>query len=238
MKQSKRVWGIIFFMGMMLLGNWGEAAEAVSTVDSQELFRSQLVKDDKAEDKAKQAAQAVDKAVDDLPQLNSRFRWAAVKSSAELEEKQRVQERQKKAIPIIITAADIDREKKARKRSGKPDAPSMISPRPLEMPQIKPAPPKTAPKPVVPTPPQRQQVSEPQPLPADTIELPPVMPVTVQNEGTEGHPREIVELPPVEPVASGEQDVMTQALAEVMTAELVVDDIAEDREELPPVQPV
>lgn len=238
MKQISKAWGIVCFMGMMLLGNGAQAAdEHISTVDSQELFRSQLVKDNKDMNKAPQADKAVEKAVADLPQLNSRLRWAAVKTTDELEEEQRSKARQKKAVPIIITAADIDREKKARKRGDKTDTPSLISPRPLENRPPKPAPAvKPVPHPSV-TPVQQPQLPVNPQLPSDTIELPPVMPVQSTQQTAELQPvQDVVELPPVERVVPAEQEIMAEALAEVMTVELVVDDIT--TEELPPVQPV
>lgn len=245
MKQSSKAWGFVFFMGMMLLGNWAQAADNnVSTVDSQELFHSQLLQDmDKGKDKTAQVDKAVENAVENLPQLNSRLRWAAVKTPAELEEKQRAQQRQKKAIPIIITAADMDREKKAQKRGEKTDRPSLITPRPLETPKTKPAPEaKPVPQqPAAPPAPQNTMPPHTSPalqLPADIIELPPVMPIGGEARNQVSPVQEIVELPPVERVGSDEQTIMAEALAEAMTVELVVDEFTAVTEELPPVEPV
>lgn len=248
MKQSSKAWGIAFFMGMMFWGNWAQAADnTVSTVDSQELFRSQLVKDTGNNGQAVQDGEAVDKAVENLPQLNSRFRWAAVKTPAELEEKQRAAQRQKKAIPIIITAADIDREKKAKKRGEQTDTPALITPRPLEIPKINPSQEAKPAEPQQAAPSVPQPAGQPQISPAvqaqwetDAIELPPVMPVAgvAQNDETVPQGQEVVELPPVESVSPGGQEVMAEALAEVMTIELVIDDIVPETVELPPVQPV
>ena len=139
MKQSKAL-GIAVFISMMMTGAVTQAAEnQVSTVGTGTLFPSHVVQDGKGQNTEKAAA-AVDKAVANLPELNSRLRWAAVKSPAELAEEQKAAQRKTKAIPIIITAADIDKERKAQKRGEKVEKPALISPRPIEPPKITAAP--------------------------------------------------------------------------------------------------
>ena len=131
---------------MMMTGAVTQAAEnQVSTVDTGTLFQSHLVQDGKGQN-AEKAAAAVDKAVANLPELNSRLRWAAVKSPAELAEEQKAVQRKTKAIPIIITAADVDKERKAQKRGEKVEKPTLISPRPIEPPKITAAPQQPGPR--------------------------------------------------------------------------------------------
>ena len=230
MKQSKAL-GIAVFISMMMTGVLAQAAEnQVSTVDTGTLFQSHLVQDSKGQNAAK-AAEAVDKAVASLPELNSRLRWAAVKTPTELAEERKVAQRQTKAIPIIITAADIDKERKAQRRGEKP---AIISPRPIEPPKITAAPQQ----PVVPQPVKEPVKSAPA---ADVWELPPVQPITAapqQNAATQ----EVVELSPIVPVKAVESvpvETLMDAIVEATSVELVVHEIKDDSVvELPAVEPV
>ncbi|BAL84018.1 hypothetical protein SELR_23100 [Selenomonas ruminantium subsp. lactilytica TAM6421] len=240
MRESRTI-GIAVLTGIMMAGgfSWGEAA--VSTVDSQELFHSQLVKESKGNSNAQQAARAVDDAVRNLPELNSRLHWSAVKTPEQLAEEEKAAQRQKKAVPIIITAADIDRERKAKKRGEKTDIPAIITPQPLE-PAVRPAP---KPAPVKPAEPQPQIQTEvdlqiqpvqpaPTPLPAQTaevVELPPVQPVgQVLSQGVETVELEIEKLP---------QSKVEDAIVESTSIELNVSEFSgNDTVELPPIEPV
>ena len=232
MKQSKAL-GIAVFISMMMTGVLAQAAEnQVSTVDTGTLFQSHLVQDSKGQNAAK-AAEAVDKAVASLPELNSRLRWAAVKTPTELAEERKVAQRKTKAIPIIITAADIDKERKAQRRGEKP---AIISPRPIEPPKIASIP-QPAPQNIT------KPVTEPtKPAPAaDTWELPPVQPVVAvpqQNAATQ----EVVELSPIVPVkavANMPVETLMDAIVEATSVELVVHEIKDDSVvELPAVEPV
>lgn len=226
MKQSKAL-GIAVFISMMMTGAVTQAAEnQVSTVDTGTLFRSHLVQDGKGQNTEKAAA-AVDKAVANLPELNSRLRWAAVKSPAELAEEQKAVQRKTKAIPIIITAADIDKERKAQKRGEKVEKPALISPRPIEPPKITAAPQQ----PVVPQPVKEPVKSAPA---ADVWELPPVQPITAAQE--------VVELSPIVPVKAVESvpvETIMDAIVEATSVELVVREIKDESVvELPAVEPV
>lgn len=243
MKHGDKILGIVAFMGVMLLGISAQAAEnEVSTVDSRELFRSQLVKDNKGQNSnSQQAAKAVDEAVNNLPQLNSRLRWAAVKTPEELVEEKKAAQRQTKAVPIIITAADIDRERKAKKRGEKTDMPALITP--PQQPQPQPQPPAiTAPKPVQPAP-QPQPVRQPEilvpELPADTIELPPIQPIGAAGGQAAADTQEVVELPPVEKIGGMSPAELENAIAEATSIELVIHDIRDaEMVELPAIEPV
>ncbi|MBE6084270.1 MAG: hypothetical protein E7203_02155 [Selenomonas ruminantium] len=223
--------GMAVFIGMIMAGSLVQAAEGtVSTVDSQELFRSRLVTDNKGSN-APQAAKAVDEAVSNLPQLNSRLRWSAVKTPAELEEEKKAAQRQKKAIPIIITAADIDKERKAKKKGEKTDTPALISPRPIQPPQITPVQQPAPKKPAAPS------------VPADTLELPPIQPVSAvpqQQAKPQVKAQETAELPPITPVGQSAVPVETimDAIVESTSIELVINDITNNSVELPAIQPV
>ncbi|WP_074671810.1 hypothetical protein [Selenomonas ruminantium] len=219
--------GMAVFIGMIMAGSLVQAAEGtVSTVDSQELFRSRLVTDNKGSN-APQATKAVDEAVSNLPQLNSRLRWSAVKTPAELEEEKKAAQRQKKAIPIIITAADIDKERKAKKKGEKTDTPALISPRPIQPPQITPVQQPAPKKPATPS------------VPADALELPPIQPVSAAPQ-QQVKAQETAELPPITPVAQSAVPVETimDAIVESTSIELVINDITNNSVELPAIQPV
>jgi hypothetical protein len=192
-----------------------------------------MVSDGKAANKAPDTAQAVDKAVANLPELNSRLRWAAVKTPVELAEEKKAAQRQTKAIPIIITAADIDKERKAKKKGEKTNTPALISPRPLEPPKITPAPaPKTVQtKPVV------------QADAGNVTELPPIQPIGGAMQPSAAKPVEVAELPPIMPVAQPQKSVPVEtimdAIVESTSIELVVQQVADEGSvELPAVQPV
>ena len=233
MKQSKAL-GIAVFISMMMTGAVTQAAEnQVSTVDTGTLFQSHLVQDGKGQNTEKAAA-AVDKAVANLPELNSRLRWAAVKSPAELAEEQKAAQRKTKAIPIIITAADIDKERKAQKRGEKVEKPTLISPRPIEPPKITAAPQQ----PVVPQPVKEPAKSAPA---ADVWELPPVQPVAGKPQ-VNAATQEIVELSPIMPVKAVESvpvETIMDAIVEATSVELVVREIKDDSVvELPAVESV
>ena len=233
MKQSKAL-GIAVFISMMMTGAVTQAAEnQVSTVDTGTLFQSHLVQDGKGQN-AEKAAAAVDKAVANLPELNSRLRWEAVKSPAELAEEQKAAQRKTKAIPIIITAADIDKERKAQKRGEKVEKPALISPRPIEPPKITAAPQQ----PVVPQPVKEPIKSAPA---ADVWELPPVQPITAAPQRNTAA-QEVVELSPIVPVKAVESvpvETIMDAIVEATSVELVVREIKDDSVvELPAVEPV
>ena len=232
MKQSKAL-GVAVLLSMMMAGHVTYGAEnAVSTVDSQTLFRSQLVQDKKGQNTAPKTEADVEHAAANLPELNSRLRWAAVKTPEQLAEEKKAAQRQNKAIPIIITAADVDKERKAKKKGVKTDKPSLISPRPIEPPKITPIP-----QPV----PQRPVVKPVQPaISADVLELPPIQPVGGDAQ-LQVKSQESVELPPitpVQPVASVPVETIMDAIVEATSIELVVNDVVGESVELPAVQPV
>ena len=237
MNYCSKAAGLAVFIGMVMAGSFVQGAEnTVSTVDSQELFRSRMVSDGKAANKAPDTAQAVDKAVANLPELNSRLRWAAVKTPVELAEEKKAAQRQTKAIPIIITAADIDKERKAKKKGEKTNTPALISPRPLEAPKITPAP-APAPKPV-----QTKPVVQADA--ANVTELPPIQPIGGVVQPSAAKPVEVAELPPIMPVAQPQKAVPVEtimdAIVESTSIELVVQKVVADggSVELPAVQPV
>ena len=236
MNYCSKAAGLAVFIGMVMAGSFAQGAEnTVSTVDSQELFRSRMISDSKAANKAPDTAQAVDKAVANLPELNSRLRWAAVKTPVELAEEKKAAQRQTKAIPIIITAADIDKERKAKKKGEKTNTPALISPRPLEPPKITPAP-APAPKPV-----QTKPVVQADA--ANVTELPPIQPIGGAVQPSAAKTVEVAELPPIMPVAQPQKSVPVEtimdAIVESTSIELVVQQVADEGSvELPAVQPV
>jgi len=234
MEYGSKAAGMAVFIGMVMAGSFAQAAAGtVSTVDSQELFRSRMVMDNKAP-KGPDTAQAVDNAVANLPELNSRLRWAAVKTSAELAEEKKAAQRQNKAIPIIITAADIDKERKAQKRGEKP---SLITPRPVQPPKITSTPaPVVKPAAVQPVQPLSRPV-----VSADVVELPPIQPISSVVRTIK--PEETVELPPIMPAVQPQKTVpvetIMEAVVESTSIELVIHDVADENHvELPAVQPV
>ena len=236
MNYGNKTAGLAVFIGMIMVGNWAHGAEhTVSTVDSQELFRSRMVTDSKGVNKAPDTARAVDEAVANLPELNSRLRWAAVKTPTELAEEKKAVQRQNKAIPIIITAADIDKERKAKKKGKNSNAPALISPRPLEPPKITPVP-TPAPKPVQ-VKPAVSAVSE------NVTELPPIQPIGSVTSSVAVKPVEVTELPPIVPVEQPQKvvpvELIMDAIVESTSIELVVREVKDDGSvELPAVQPV
>ena len=236
MNYCSKAAGLAVFIGMVMAGSFAQGAEnTVSTVDSQELFRSRMISDSKAANKAPDTAQAVDKAVANLPELNSRLRWAAVKTPVELAEEKKAAQRQTKAIPIIITAADIDKERKAKKKGEKTNTPALISPRPLEPPKITPAP-APAPKPVQTKPVVQADAG-------NVTELPPIQPIGGAGQSSAAKTVEVAELPPIMPVAQPQKlvpvETIMDAIVESTSIELVVQQVADEGSvELPAVQPV
>ena len=226
MKDSYKVWSIA--VGILLAGNVALAAEGNGgTVDSQELFKEKFIQEQKS-DNSEQAAKAVDDAVRNLPQLNSSIRWAAVKTPAELAEQEKAAQRQYKAVPIIITAADMDKARKAEKRGEKP---VLIPARPLQ-------PVVTTPRPQVQPPAVQPQA--PQAV-ANTVELPPVQKVggqsaPVSQPAVTAGTQETVELAPIQPVvpvkAMLQQEplpsTLIDALVEATCVELNVQPVEDD----------
>ncbi|MBQ1809326.1 MAG: hypothetical protein IIZ87_07440 [Selenomonas sp.] len=106
MKYSSKALGMA--VSMLLLGNVAFAADTGAGENS-DFARSLMIQDQLQSDSKQKAAKAVDNAISNLPELNARLHWAAVKSPQELAEEQKAAQRQHKAIPIIITAADVDR---------------------------------------------------------------------------------------------------------------------------------
>ena len=229
MKYGSKTAGLAVFIGMVMAGSFAQGAErTVSTVDSQELFRAHMVSDNKAP-AGPDVAQAVDEAAASLPERNSRLRWAAVKTTAELAEEKKAVQRQTKAIPIIITAADVDKERKARKNGKKGEGKTIISPRPLETPRITPTP---APVP-------RPQTVKPAAGFGDVTELPPIQPVAGAPQLQAETGKEAVELPPVTPVQTAVPvETIMDAIVESTSIELVIDEVRDEQVELPAVQPV
>ena len=206
-------------VGMLLLGHVAFAADAGTTGGAQDFARSLTPQDSKTVDTGKKAAKAVDDAVHNLPELNARLHWAAVKSPKELAEEQKAAQRQNKAIPIIITAADVDKARKEEKKQGKKPAVPIISPRPLQPPTITPQAPVQ--QPVV-------QPQAPQPVDGNVVELPPVQPVAQPQPAS---------LAPVTPTTPATID-MLDALVEVTSVELQVRPVTDDNITELTIQPV
>lgn len=204
MKYSSKALGMA--VSMLLLGNVAFAAEAGTAGENSDFARSLMIQDQPQGDSKQKAAKAVDNAINNLPELNTRLRWAAVKSPQELAEEQKAAQRQHKAIPIIITAADMDKARKEEKKHGQQKPSTLISPRPLQQPELKP-------QPVV-------QPQVPQPVRENVVELPPIQPIG-QSQPVSQPPTETVELSPVQPVAPSASTLL-DALVEVTSVELQV----------------
>jgi hypothetical protein len=209
MKYSSKALGMA--VSMLLLGNVAFAADTGAGENS-DFARSLMIQDQPQADSKQKAAKAVDNAISNLPELNTRLRWAAVKSPQELAEEQKAAQRQHKAIPIIITAADVDKARKEEKKQGKKTTEQIISPRPLQQPELKPQMP-VKPQPV-------GQPQAPQPVRENVVELPPIQPIG-QSQPVSQPPTETVELSPVQPVAPAASTLL-DALVEVTSVELQV----------------
>lgn len=215
-------------VGMLLLGQVAFAADAGTTGEAQDFARSLTPQDSKTVDTGKKAAKAVDDAVHNLPELNARLHWAAVKSPQELAEEQKAAQRQHKAIPIIITAADMDKARKEEKKHGQQKPSTLISPRPLQQPELKPQ---------IPVKPQSVvQPQAPQPVRENVVELPPIQPIG-QSQPVSQPPTETVELSPVQPVAPSASTLL-DALVEVTSVELQVRPVGDSNIMELAIQPV
>lgn len=146
-----------------------------------------------------------------LPGRNARLHWDAVGTAphadAETDKKAAVQV--PKAVPIIITAADIDAQKKAGKK-----AQAEVQ-QPAVMPQSPAAPAAPAVRP--------QPVPAKEAVPAENVvELPPIQAVEVKlpPAAIPAAAKQVVELPPIEKVPAAVAASKSQTV------------------ELPPIQPV
>ncbi|MBQ1461315.1 MAG: hypothetical protein II430_02345 [Selenomonas sp.] len=225
MKYSSKALGMA--VSMLLLGNVAFAADTGAGENS-DFARSLMIQDQPQADSKQKAAKAVDNAISNLPELNTRLRWAAVKSPQELAEEQKAAQRQHKAIPIIITAADVDKARKEEKKQGKKTTEQIISPRPLQQPELKPQMP-VKPQPVV-------QPQAPQPVRENVVELPPIQPIG-QSQPVSQPPTETVELSPVQPVAPAASTLL-DALVEVTSVELQVRPVGDSNIMELTIQPV
>ena len=225
MKYSSKALGMA--VSMLLLGNVAFAADTGAGENS-DFARSLMIQDQPQGDSKQKAAKAVDNAINNLPELNTRLRWAAVKSPQELAEEQKAAQRQHKAIPIIITAADVDKARKEEKKHGKKTTEQIISPRPLQQPELKPQMP-VKPQPVV-------QPQAPQPVRENVVELPPIQPIG-QSQPVSQPPTETVELSPVQPVAPAASTLL-DALVEVTSVELQVRPVGDSNIMELTIQPV
>lgn len=145
-----------------------------------------------------------------LPGRNARLHWDAVGTAthADAETNKAAAVQVPKAVPIIITAADIDAQKKAGKKATADVKPSQ----PAVMPQL-PAAPAVRPQPV----PAKEAV------PAENVvELPPIQAVEVKlpPAAIPAAAKQVVELPPIEKVPAAVAASKSQTV------------------ELPPIQPV
>ena len=225
MKYSSKALGMA--VSMLLLGNVAFAADTGAGENS-DFARSLMIQDQPQADSKQKAAKAVDNAISNLPELNTRLRWAAVKSPQELAEEQKAAQRQHKAIPIIITAADVDKARKEEKKQGKKTTEHIISPRPLQQPELKPQMP-VKPQPVV-------QPQAPQPVRENVVELPPIQPIG-QSQPVSQPTTETVELSPVQPVAPAASTLL-DALVEVTSVELQVRPVGDSNIMELTIQPV
>ena len=244
-------------LALVLSAGNGLAAETttVSTVDSQQLFKSNQLVTDPSKQTGANHQGAEEKITDARPVVQRPLlHWDS------LENAQRTQLAVKtsaaplvvvhKAVPIIITAADIEAQEKAARRKNKNDLVPVVEPvGTLEGNQgVKPAgttPALTATVPPVPArsaaaastaaaavptvpagtmPASQKKVPAVQPstVAQDTVELPPIRAI-IEPSASQAVVTS-VELPPIQPVAS-----VRSAAAQARSAETV---------ELPPIHPV
>ena len=244
-------------LALVLSAGNGLAAEttSVSTVDSQQLFKSNQLVTDPSKQTGANHQGAEEKITDARPVVQRPLlHWDS------LENAQRTQLAVKtsaaplvvvhKAVPIIITAADIEAPEKAARRKNKNDLVPVVEPvGTLEGNQgVKPAgttPALTATVPPVPArsaataataaaavstvpagtmPASQKKVPAVQPstVAQDTVELPPIRAI-IEPSASQAVVTS-VELPPIQPVAS-----VRSAAAQARSAETV---------ELPPIHPV
>ena len=209
-------------------GNVSAADTTGATVDAQQLFHADKLVTDTAKTKTVDARQ-VETAAEAVGQAvpHPLLHWDSVeKQPKEIKKSEQPLVVVHTAVPIIITAADIDAENKEAKHQNKSRAVVPIQP-PVP---VRSLPPETQPAPIEPpvvTPKPVQQV-----LPAmqtsdshNTVELPPIEPVGQKKAGQAVKTAEkTVALPPIEPVPAAR----IKAVAAPTT----------DTVELPPIRPV
>ena len=211
-------------LALVLSAGNGLAAETttVSTVDSQQLFKSDQLVTDPSKQAGANHQGAEEKITDARPVVQRPLlHWDS------LENAQRTQLAVKtsaaplvvvhKAVPIIITAADIEAQEKAARRKNKNDLVPVVEPvGTLEGKQdVKPAGTMPASQKKVPP-------VQPSTVAQDTVELPPIRAI-IEPSASQAVVTS-VELPPIQPVAS-----VRSAAAQARSAETV---------ELPPIHPV
>ena len=211
-------------LALVLSAGNGLAAEttSVSTVDSQQLFKSNQLVTDPSKQTGANHQGAEEKITDARPVVQRPLlHWDS------LENAQRTQLAVKtsaaplvvvhKAVPIIITAADIEAQEKAARRKNKNDLVPVVEPvGTLEGKQdVKPAGTMPASQKKVPA-------VQPSTVAQDTVELPPIRAI-IEPSASQAVVTS-VELPPIQPVAS-----VRSAAAQARSAETV---------ELPPIHPV
>lgn len=211
-------------LALVLSAGNGLAAETttVSTVDSQQLFKSNQLVTDPSKQTGANHQGAEEKITDARPVVQRPLlHWDS------LENAQRTQLAVKtsaaplvvvhKAVPIIITAADIEAPEKAARRKNKNDLVPVVEPvGTLEGKQdVKPAGTMPASQKKVPA-------VQPSTVAQDTVELPPIRAI-IEPSASQAVVTS-VELPPIQPVAS-----VRSAAAQARSAETV---------ELPPIHPV
>lgn len=211
-------------LALVLSAGNGLAAEttSVSTVDSQQLFKSNQLVTDPSKQTGANHQGAEEKITDARPVVQRPLlHWDS------LENAQRTQLAVKtsaaplvvvhKAVPIIITAADIEAPEKAARRKNKNDLVPVVEPvGTLEGKQdVKPAGTMPASQKKVPA-------VQPSTVAQDTVELPPIRAI-IEPSASQAVVTS-VELPPIQPVAS-----VRSAAAQARSAETV---------ELPPIHPV
>ena len=211
-------------LALVLSAGNGLAAETttVSTVDSQQLFKSNQLVTDPSKQAGANHQGAEEKITDARPVVQRPLlHWDS------LENAQRTQLAVKtsaaplvvvhKAVPIIITAADIEAQEKAARRKNKNDLVPVVEPvGTLEGKQdVKPAGTMPASQKKVPA-------VQPSTVAQDTVELPPIRAI-IEPSASQAVVTS-VELPPIQPVAS-----VRSAAAQARSAETV---------ELPPIHPV
>lgn len=183
------------------------AAEKVSTVDAKELFTAKNFITDEPETVSKDITkQVMDDVSANMAKQRAILHWDAVNNSAKTDTIDN--ETTVKATPIIITAADIEEQKKAKKQS-KQEINSVPD---NSFGQVK--------QPVIP---KKETV-----LPAAKSK-----PSAVNNskaESTENYTKDTVSLPPIQSVKQAKEEIVALPPIEAVAAEKVV--------ALPPIQKI
>ena len=223
---------VVLLTGLLLLALSASTSAAdatgATTVDAQQLFHADKLVTDTAKTKTVDARK-VEAAAEAAGHPVSRplLHWDSVEGqSKEAKKSDQPATVMPKAVPIIITAADVEAQNKKANHQTKSSVTVPIQPVvPIRSfpPEVQPGP--IAPPVVKPAPVQQAASVSKKEDSRNTVELPPIEPVIQKASGQTDRPaKKMVALPPIEPVPA----------ASIKSAAAPVSDIVE----LPPIRPV